>query len=149
MLESLFNKVAGLKTCSFIKERLQHRRSPVNIAIFFYRTPPVAVSVLSLFKVCSCVFMTKSVIYDGVNRYKLLSIFTKNIYDGVNRYRLFSIFTKSISDGDNCYKLWAIFTKKYHHRFLTIRLRFGQFSGMFWRLILAKLPWTYSFVLTL
>ena len=41
MLESLLNKVAGL--------RLQHRRFPVNMVnffktSFFYRTPPVAAS---------------------------------------------------------------------------------------------------------
>ena len=45
MLESLFNKVAGLKACKFIKNRLQHRRFPVNIAKFLrtisYRTPLV------------------------------------------------------------------------------------------------------------
>ena len=34
MLESLFNKVANLKACSFIKKRLQHRCFPVNIAKF-------------------------------------------------------------------------------------------------------------------
>ena len=34
MLESLFNKVAGLKACNFIKKRLQHRCFPVNIAKF-------------------------------------------------------------------------------------------------------------------
>ena len=31
MLGSLFNKVAGLETCSFSKKRLQHRCFPVNI----------------------------------------------------------------------------------------------------------------------
>ena len=34
MLESLFNKVTGLQTCSVIKKRLEHRRFPVNIANF-------------------------------------------------------------------------------------------------------------------
>ena len=34
MLESLFDKVAGLKVCNFIKKRLQHRCFPVNIAKF-------------------------------------------------------------------------------------------------------------------
>ena len=33
-LESLFNKVAGIKAYSFIKKRLQHRYFPVNIAKF-------------------------------------------------------------------------------------------------------------------
>ena len=32
ILESLFNKVAGLQACIFIKKRLQHRCFPVNIA---------------------------------------------------------------------------------------------------------------------
>ena len=32
VLESLYNKVAGLKACSVIKKRLQHRCFPVNIA---------------------------------------------------------------------------------------------------------------------
>ena len=38
VLESLFNKFAGLKTCNFIKKRLQQRCFPVNIAKFL-RTP--------------------------------------------------------------------------------------------------------------
>ena len=37
MLESLFNKVAGRKTCNFIK-KTQHRRFPVNF-VKFLRTP--------------------------------------------------------------------------------------------------------------
>ena len=35
MLESLFNKFAGLKACSFIKKRIQHKGFPVNIVKFF------------------------------------------------------------------------------------------------------------------
>ena len=46
MLESVFNKVTGLKACKFIKKRLHHRRFPVKFEIFkntfFYRTPLVA-----------------------------------------------------------------------------------------------------------
>ena len=34
VLESLFNKISGVKACNFTKKRLQHRRFPVNIAIF-------------------------------------------------------------------------------------------------------------------
>ena len=34
VLESLFNKVAALQACIFIKKRLQHRCIPVNIAKF-------------------------------------------------------------------------------------------------------------------
>ena len=32
VLESLFNKVAGLQTCNFVKTRAQHKYFPVNIA---------------------------------------------------------------------------------------------------------------------
>ena len=47
MLESLFNKVAGLNSCNFIKKWLQHRCFPVKFAKFlrtpfFHRTPPVS-----------------------------------------------------------------------------------------------------------
>ena len=57
MLESLFNKYAGLKACNFIKKRLQHRCFPNICEIFkntyFYRTHPVAasgnISLLSLY----------------------------------------------------------------------------------------------------
>ena len=38
VLESIFNKVAGLKACNFIKKRLQHRCFPVKFAKFL-RTP--------------------------------------------------------------------------------------------------------------
>ena len=38
VLESLFNKVVGLKACNFTKNRLQHWYFPVNIAKIL-RTP--------------------------------------------------------------------------------------------------------------
>ena len=38
MLDSLFNKVAGLQSCNFVKKRLQHRSFPVNI-VEFLRAP--------------------------------------------------------------------------------------------------------------
>ena len=34
VFESLFNEVAGLQACNFIKKKLQHRCFPVNIAKF-------------------------------------------------------------------------------------------------------------------
>ena len=34
VLKSLLNKVAGRKTCNFIKKRLQHRCFPVNFGKF-------------------------------------------------------------------------------------------------------------------
>ena len=49
MLESLFNKVAALKSCNLTKKILQASRFPVNIAkilrTVFYSTPLVAASV--------------------------------------------------------------------------------------------------------
>ena len=48
MLESLFNKVAGLKAVNFTKTETPPQVFPVNIAEFlrtaFYRTPPAAAS---------------------------------------------------------------------------------------------------------
>ena len=38
VLESLFNKHAGLQACNFIKNRLQHRCFPVDIAKFLRTT---------------------------------------------------------------------------------------------------------------
>ena len=34
LLESIFNKVAALQACIFIKKRLKHKYFPVNIAKF-------------------------------------------------------------------------------------------------------------------
>ena len=46
VLESLFNKIAGLKICNFIKKRLQRKYFPVKFTnflttLFLYRTGPV------------------------------------------------------------------------------------------------------------
>ena len=56
MLESLFNKAAGLKARNFIKKRLQHRYFLVNIVkylriAFWYRTPPVVASESQCFNI--------------------------------------------------------------------------------------------------
>ena len=50
VLAALFDKIAGIQVCKFIKKRLQRRCFPVKFAKFFrtpffYRTPPVAASV--------------------------------------------------------------------------------------------------------
>ena len=47
VLKSLFNKVAGILACNFIKKKLQQRCFPVNIAkfvgtVFFVEKPLVA-----------------------------------------------------------------------------------------------------------
>ena len=48
VLESLFNKVVGLKACNFIKNRLQHgcfvKFANLLRTSFFYRRPPMAAS---------------------------------------------------------------------------------------------------------
>ena len=50
VLDSLFNKVAGLKACNFMKKRLRHRCFAVNIAKYlrtaFLKTSLVAISSL-------------------------------------------------------------------------------------------------------
>ena len=38
VLETLFDKIADLHDCNFIKKRVQHRCFPVNIVKFFYNT---------------------------------------------------------------------------------------------------------------
>ena len=38
VLESLFNKVVGLKACNFTKKSIQHKCFPVNIANFLRTT---------------------------------------------------------------------------------------------------------------
>ena len=50
-LESLFNKVAGLKVQNFIKKGLQYKCFPVKFAKF-YRKPPVAASISVAFPEC-------------------------------------------------------------------------------------------------
>ena len=55
MLESLFNKVAGLEGCKFIKERLQQRCFPVNIAEFL-RTVLFTKDLQRLLLLCDSLF---------------------------------------------------------------------------------------------
>ena len=51
VLESLFNKVAGLRPATLIKKRIRHRRFLVNFGkpfrttfFLYYRAPPLATS---------------------------------------------------------------------------------------------------------
>ena len=48
MLESLFNKVAGLKTGKFIKQRVQNRGFPVTF-LKFLRTSILKSSILNIY----------------------------------------------------------------------------------------------------
>ena len=86
VLESLFNKGAGLKGCNFIKERLQRRCFPVNVAQFLR----IAFS-WNISAGCFC----KSLIIFTEVWVRTLS----NIYDGAfckNSENLPTIFTKKI-----------------------------------------------------
>ena len=64
MLESLLNKVAGLKACNFIKKRLQHRFFPL-IVTKFIRTASFIEQLWWLLQVRR-VFRSLSIIYDGM-----------------------------------------------------------------------------------
>ena len=55
MLESLLNKVSGLRACNFTKKRLQHLCFPVNIVIFL-RTLVFSCEYCDIFK-NPCVFL--------------------------------------------------------------------------------------------
>ena len=65
VLESLFNKVAELQVCNFIKKWLQHTLYPVNIAKeqLFYRTPTVVGSQVLYKKSCSQKFYNFTKMY--------------------------------------------------------------------------------------
>ena len=54
MLESLFDKVAALQPSNFIKERLQHRCFPVNIAKFL--TTPILKNICELLLLLIVIF---------------------------------------------------------------------------------------------
>ena len=85
VLEPHFNKDASLKGCNFIKERLQHRGFPVNVALFLRKAFSWNISAGCFYK--SLIIFTEvwvrtlSNIYDGAfcrNSENLSTIFTKN-----------------------------------------------------------------------
>ena len=78
MLESLFNKVAGLQACIFIKKKLQHRCFPVNIAKFL-KTPILSTSANDCFCI-SEIQTTNNLIY----------ILTENFIFNFRIYKIFS-----------------------------------------------------------
>ena len=86
VLESLFTKVADLKSCNFIKERLQHRCFPVNVAqflrIFFLWNSSAGWFCKSLIIFAEVWVRALSNIYDGAfyeDSENLSAIFTKNL----------------------------------------------------------------------
>ena len=85
VLEPHFNKDAGLKGCNFIKERLQHRGFPVNVAQFLRKAFSWNISAGCFYK--SLIIFTEvwvrtlSNIYDGAfcrNSENMSTVFTKN-----------------------------------------------------------------------
>ena len=50
MLESLFNKVTGLKACIFIKNEIEHSCFPMNIARFL-KTASSLLFIIYFFKI--------------------------------------------------------------------------------------------------
>ena len=65
MLESPFNRLAGFKTCNFLKKRLQHRCFPVNIAKFL-RT-------LILMKICEQLLLQFLLLTVNISSWVLVS----------------------------------------------------------------------------
>ena len=65
MLESPFNRLAGFKTCNFLKKRLQHRCFPVNIAKFL-RT-------LILMKICEQLLLQFLLLTVNISSWELVS----------------------------------------------------------------------------
>ena len=80
MLESLFNKVAGIEACNVIKKRLQHRYFSMNIAKFL-GTP-------ILKNICERMLL-KITGYTGTKWIILLITFSLLFYSDTSLTRLF------------------------------------------------------------
>ena len=78
MLESLFNKVAGLQCCNFIKKRLQHRCFPVNIAKFLRTAILNNICERQLLYLTD--FSEQLVFREAISQSSLSNIFISNFY---------------------------------------------------------------------
>ena len=78
MLESLFNKAAGLQTCNFIKKRLQHRCFSMNIAKFLRTTILKNNSERLLLCFCFTLFFGFFVLLGHIRFRCVLSIFRRH-----------------------------------------------------------------------
>ena len=68
MLQSIFNKVAGLKACNFIRKRFQHGCFPVNIAKVLRKD--------SFLNTSSAAFIKESPFKANINQFKVNVVIT-------------------------------------------------------------------------
>ena len=106
VLESLFNKVEGLKVCKFIKKRLQHRCFPVNIANF------LKTSILENINELLNFLNLKLITIEYSGRQKVLGVFQN--YCSCESYMNFVLNTDMFfrtSEGKVTYNLdiWSLF----------------------------------------
>ena len=106
MLESLFNKVAGIQACNFFKERLQHSSFHVKFAKFL-RTPSVNSTVFR-----TCQTFTMEFFFGNYSR--LLPVkylgyyFGKKLFDRVANMPLrLHIFFFAFSSKDKLLEVWG------------------------------------------
>ena len=84
MLEPPFNKLAGFKTCNFLKKRLQHRCFPVNIAKFL-RT-------LILMKICEQLLLQFLLLTVNISSWVLVSALNSiGLLQSSSRFKEFSL----------------------------------------------------------
>ena len=101
MLESLFNKVAGLKTLHFIKKRLQHKYFPVNFRKFLKTTFFTEhLRWLLLKRVC-----------EGTSLVKILQSYHLHIF-GINRRWFKKMPIKKIMNNRDC---WNVYRSSFYY----------------------------------
>ena len=84
MLEPPLNKLAGFKTCNFLKKRLQHRCFPVNIAKFL-RT-------LILMKICEQLLLQFLLLTVNISSWVLVSALNSiGLLQSSSRFKEFSL----------------------------------------------------------
>ena len=93
MVEFLFNKVAALETCNFIKKTLQHRCFPVYIAKFL-RTPFFTEHLWWLFLHCAGYCFVQS--WPKQTKTKLCKLFSFKIIAARSRSILHKIFSCAV-----------------------------------------------------
>ena len=84
MLESPFNRLAGFKTCNFLKKRLRHRCFPVNIAKIL-RT-------LILMKICEQLLLQFLLLTVNISSWVLVSALNSiGLLQSSSRFKEFSL----------------------------------------------------------
>ena len=83
VLESLFNKAAGLQVCNFIKNRLQHRYFLVIIAKFLRISVKSCFCLfkrsIEIYKLCHKKHTSREVYKEKSNLQKSISFVTENL----------------------------------------------------------------------